>query len=231
MDNITPPFLQLQQQLLATASATSFCVGCHLTCTLLFSWPTHALQLLLPYTAGDLLDDLHKTGRVHSSEYTETGTLLTASVPPQMVGVLQRYAVQSNGSAAAQSAASSSEQQAAAAASNGADSSQGEGGVASSSYVTGDWDEPWDGDYDDAVEMSYEDSALAAEARAAVAAAAGVQSNGAAGQQQEDGNGRRRRRGKGQKGAGGKSWLEQHQLPDEWAQVVQAAAVPQAVVR
>lgn len=194
---------------------------------------TYLLQLLLPYTAGDLLDDLHKTGRVHSSEYTEAGTRLTASVPPQMVGVLQRYAVQSISSTAVQSSASSSQQDAAAAGSNGADSSQEE--AASSSYVTGDWDEPWDGDYDDAMENSYEDSALAAEARAAVAAAAaggGTRSNGAGAQQQDEGSSRRRRRGKGQKGVGGGSWLEQHQLPAEWGEVVQAAAAaPQAAVR
>jgi len=51
------------------------------------------LQVLLPYSQGALLDELHKMGQVNDTQYTEAGTLLTASVPRCLVGKLQRYAV------------------------------------------------------------------------------------------------------------------------------------------
>lgn len=51
-----------------------------------------ASQVLLPYSQGALLDELHKMGKVLDTAYTETGTLLTASVPRCLVGKLQQYA-------------------------------------------------------------------------------------------------------------------------------------------
>jgi hypothetical protein len=52
------------------------------------------LQVLLPYSQGALLDELHKMGKVLDTAYTETGTLLTASVPRCLVGKLQQYATE-----------------------------------------------------------------------------------------------------------------------------------------
>jgi hypothetical protein len=51
------------------------------------------LQVLLPYSQGALLDELHKMGKVLDTAYTEAGTLLTASVPRCLVGKLQQYEV------------------------------------------------------------------------------------------------------------------------------------------
>jgi hypothetical protein len=50
------------------------------------------LQVLLPYSQGALLDELHKMGKVIGTAYTESGTLLTASVPRCLVGKLLQYA-------------------------------------------------------------------------------------------------------------------------------------------
>jgi hypothetical protein len=49
------------------------------------------LQVLLPYSAGALLDEVHKMGKVSSTAYTEQGTRLTACVPRCLVGKLQPY--------------------------------------------------------------------------------------------------------------------------------------------
>lgn len=51
------------------------------------------LQVLLPYSQGALLDELHKMGKVLDTAYTEAGTLLTARVPRCLVGKLQQYEV------------------------------------------------------------------------------------------------------------------------------------------
>lgn len=68
-------------------------------------WPNHLhsvplcpllllpmLQVLLPYSQGALLDETHKMGKVLDTAYTETGALLTASVPRCLVGKLLQYA-------------------------------------------------------------------------------------------------------------------------------------------
>lgn len=49
------------------------------------------LQVLLPYAAGDLLDELHKLGRVLDTQYAEDGCLVTALVPAPLVGRLRPY--------------------------------------------------------------------------------------------------------------------------------------------
>lgn len=51
-----------------------------------------ASQVLLPYSQGALLDELHKMGKVLDTAYTEAGTLLSASVPRCLVGKLVQYA-------------------------------------------------------------------------------------------------------------------------------------------
>lgn len=50
------------------------------------------MQVLLPYSQGALLDEVHKMGKVTDTAYTETGTLVTANVPRCLVGKLQPYA-------------------------------------------------------------------------------------------------------------------------------------------
>jgi hypothetical protein len=50
-------------------------------------------QLLIPFSSGDLLDDLHKTGNVVSLEYEETGSRVTAGVPRHLMGKLRPFAV------------------------------------------------------------------------------------------------------------------------------------------
>ena len=51
------------------------------------------MQVLLPYSAGALLDDLHKMGKVTDAHYTEQGTLVTAHVPRNLVGKLDQYSI------------------------------------------------------------------------------------------------------------------------------------------
>lgn len=49
------------------------------------------VQLLLPYSAGDVLSTVHSQGVIRSSEYTGEGTVVTAAVPPALLGLLQPY--------------------------------------------------------------------------------------------------------------------------------------------
>eukprot|EP00775_Hariotina_reticulata_P012176 gene12176-12313_t len=49
------------------------------------------MQVLLPYSAGGLLDDLHKMGKVDEVHYTEQGVQVTARVPRCLVGKLAPY--------------------------------------------------------------------------------------------------------------------------------------------
>ncbi|KAG2488119.1 hypothetical protein HYH03_013267 [Edaphochlamys debaryana] len=44
---------------------------------------------MLPYSAGELLNDVHTTGRVRSEEYTAEGVLVQAAAPPSLVGRLR----------------------------------------------------------------------------------------------------------------------------------------------
>jgi hypothetical protein len=60
--------------------------------------PLHLLQVLLPYSQGALLDELHTAGKVLAVEHTEAGTQLTANVPRHMVGRLLQYATAGSGS-------------------------------------------------------------------------------------------------------------------------------------
>eukprot|EP00878_Enallax_costatus_P010297 GHUV01010747.1.p1 GENE.GHUV01010747.1~~GHUV01010747.1.p1 ORF type:complete len:190 (+),score=72.44 GHUV01010747.1:375-944(+) len=62
------------------------------------------MEVLLPYSAGALLDDLHKMGKVTDTHYTEHGTRVVAHVPRNLVGKLEQYSV--NGMSVAATAGS-----------------------------------------------------------------------------------------------------------------------------
>lgn len=49
------------------------------------------VEVLLPYSAGDLLDAIHKLGTVQGVEYTEHGTRVSALVPQALAGRLLEY--------------------------------------------------------------------------------------------------------------------------------------------
>ena len=49
--------------------------------------------VLLPYDRGDLLDRLHRTGRVESIEHTASGTCVKARVGPVLRASLQQYEI------------------------------------------------------------------------------------------------------------------------------------------
>lgn len=49
------------------------------------------VEVLLPYIAGDLLDDIHTAGSVRSTEYRPDGSLVTALVPRSLLGRLRDY--------------------------------------------------------------------------------------------------------------------------------------------
>ncbi|GAX76601.1 hypothetical protein CEUSTIGMA_g4047.t1 [Chlamydomonas eustigma] len=51
------------------------------------------VEVLLPYPQGDLLEQLHVTGQVLSSEFKEEGVLVCAMVPPSVAGRVQQYSL------------------------------------------------------------------------------------------------------------------------------------------
>jgi GTP-binding protein HflX len=55
--------------------------------------PEIELELLIPYDRGDLISKLHSVGRVVSTDYHETGTLVTALVHPHSVEGFKPFAV------------------------------------------------------------------------------------------------------------------------------------------
>lgn len=52
------------------------------------------VDLLLPYSAGDLLEECHRTGSVESEDFTESGTRVRATVPYALAGRLRPFAVE-----------------------------------------------------------------------------------------------------------------------------------------
>ncbi len=52
------------------------------------------LTALVPFSAGDLVDEVHRHGTIRASEFTEHGTKLTAVVSPQLAGRLRQYVVE-----------------------------------------------------------------------------------------------------------------------------------------
>jgi GTPase len=55
--------------------------------------PEVEVLALVPYERGDLIDRIHRSGELLSSEHTGTGTRLAARVTPALAGELARYAV------------------------------------------------------------------------------------------------------------------------------------------
>jgi len=55
------------------------------------------LRVLLPYSAGDLLEEAHRAGSVSEAEYTDAGVLLAAIVPPSLAGRLRAAALEAEG--------------------------------------------------------------------------------------------------------------------------------------
>lgn len=51
------------------------------------------MDVLLPYAAGDLVEEAHRCGSVKATEFTEEGTRLRVVVPPQLAGRLRRHMV------------------------------------------------------------------------------------------------------------------------------------------
>ena len=48
----------------------------------------HKVEELLPYSAGDLLSEIHQTGTILEEEFESTGTRVVAYVPPSIYGKL-----------------------------------------------------------------------------------------------------------------------------------------------
>ena len=55
--------------------------------------PSTEMSVLLPYARGDLLAKAHQTGEVLRVAHTDTGTELTAKVPPGLAAELDQFAV------------------------------------------------------------------------------------------------------------------------------------------
>jgi GTP-binding protein HflX len=53
--------------------------------------PAVELAALVPYERGDLIDRIHRSGELLSSEHTDAGTRLTARVNPDLAGELAPY--------------------------------------------------------------------------------------------------------------------------------------------
>ncbi|KUP98449.1 GTPase HflX [Thermobifida cellulosilytica] len=51
------------------------------------------VSVLLPYERGDLVSRVHQEGRIISEQYTDEGTVLSAWVPQELAGQLDRYGV------------------------------------------------------------------------------------------------------------------------------------------
>ncbi len=52
---------------------------------------TTKMELLLPFSKGDILSRLHSMGAVKYEEYTENGIKLSIDCPPSMAGVVEEY--------------------------------------------------------------------------------------------------------------------------------------------
>ena len=51
------------------------------------------IQALIPYSRGDLLDELHRNASIISEEYTADGTLICAKCPTRIVGKIEEFCV------------------------------------------------------------------------------------------------------------------------------------------
>ncbi len=55
--------------------------------------PAVELAALVPYERGDLIDRIHRSGELLTSEHIDAGTRLTARVNPDLAGELAPYAL------------------------------------------------------------------------------------------------------------------------------------------
>src|SRR5918998_628344 len=55
--------------------------------------PAVEVTALVPYERGDLIDRIHRSGELLTTEHTDTGTRLTARVNPDLAGELAPYAL------------------------------------------------------------------------------------------------------------------------------------------
>lgn len=54
-----------------------------------------SMNLCIPFTCGDIVDLIHKHGIVKHLEYSEEGSIISASVPLHLAGRLGKYKTQS----------------------------------------------------------------------------------------------------------------------------------------
>lgn len=54
----------------------------------------HQMQLLIPYSDGAILDDLHRQAQILHQQYTEEGTRVEAIVDDKICGRLQKYKIE-----------------------------------------------------------------------------------------------------------------------------------------
>ena len=54
---------------------------------------TVVVECVIPYSAGDLLSEVHKVGTIIDEDYREEGTHVTAYVPPSLRNKLEKFAV------------------------------------------------------------------------------------------------------------------------------------------
>ena len=55
--------------------------------------PSVEVTALVPYERGDLIDRIHRSGELLSTEHTDAGTRLIARVNPDLAGELAPYAL------------------------------------------------------------------------------------------------------------------------------------------
>jgi GTP-binding protein HflX len=55
--------------------------------------PQSQIDVLIPYTRGDLVNRIHQTGEILSQEHTEAGTLIQARVHPVLAAELASFAI------------------------------------------------------------------------------------------------------------------------------------------
>ena len=54
--------------------------------------PEVVVEALVPYARGEVVARVHRDGEVLSEKHTESGTLLSARVRPDLAGVLEPFA-------------------------------------------------------------------------------------------------------------------------------------------
>lgn len=191
------------------------------------------MQVLLPYSAGALLDDLHKMGKVTDTHYTEQGTRVTAHVPRCLVGKLEQYAT--TGTAAG---AHSASHPAASVVSMSGDADNGQLGSSQDDDFYTDFDVDNASLEDVLLESDWQDDVDVNDADGVGESTAGWGNGASSGQQQQVKEGyqphvagsragrRAAQQRKQQQGS-----LAAHQLPGDWQEVLRSGSESSTVVR